>query len=108
MLDPNAVIFAPLAEGFAPDPLLTVSEWADEHRMLSQKASAEPGRWRTDRTPYLREPMDCLSPHNPAERVVMMFASQTGKTESGNNWVGYVMHHAPGPMLMVQPTEAMV
>lgn len=96
------------SEGFAPDPLLTVSEWADEHRKLSQKASAEHGQWRTERTPYLREPMDCLSPHVLAERIVMMFASQTGKTESGNNWIGYVMHHAPGPMLMVQPTEAMV
>ena len=30
------------------------SEWADQHRMLSSKASAEPGRWRTSRTPYLK------------------------------------------------------
>src|ERR1700731_3748640 len=25
-------------------------------------------------------------------------------TEAGNNWIGYVIHHAPGPMLAVQPT----
>ena len=49
-------------EGLTPDPLLSVSTWADQHRMLSSKASAEPGRWRTARTPYLREIMDCLSP----------------------------------------------
>jgi hypothetical protein len=30
-------------EGLTPDPLLTVSEWSDRHRMLSSKASAEPG-----------------------------------------------------------------
>jgi phage terminase large subunit GpA-like protein len=41
-------------EGLTPDPLLTVSEWSDRHRMLSSKASAEPGRWRTSRTPYLK------------------------------------------------------
>jgi hypothetical protein len=41
-------------EGLTPDPLLTVSEWADRHRVLSSKASSEPGRWRTSRTPYLR------------------------------------------------------
>ncbi|NBW63965.1 MAG: hypothetical protein EBR33_12820, partial [Synechococcaceae bacterium WB4_1_0192] len=41
---------------------MTVSQWADAHRMLSRKGSSEPGPWRTDRTPYLREPMDCLSP----------------------------------------------
>ena len=27
-----------------------------------------------------------------------------GFTEGGNNWIGYVIHHAPGPMLAVQPT----
>jgi len=30
-------------DGLTPDPLLTVSEWSDRHRMLSSKASAEPG-----------------------------------------------------------------
>ena len=49
-------------EGLKPDPLLTVSEWADRHRVLSQRASSEPGRWRTERTPYLREIMDCHRP----------------------------------------------
>lgn len=31
--------------GLRPDPLLSVSDWADGHRMLSQTASTEPGRW---------------------------------------------------------------
>ena len=33
--------------GLKPDPLLTVSEWADRYRMLSSRAAAEPGRYRT-------------------------------------------------------------
>ena len=37
--------------GVVPDPDLTVSEWADQHRWLSSRASAEPGRYRTARTP---------------------------------------------------------
>ena len=94
-------------EGLRPEQPLTVSEWADKHRRLSSKASAEPGPWRTNRTPYLREPMDCLSSNSPVQRVVMMFAAQTGKTESGSNWLGYVIAHAPGPMLLVQPTVEM-
>jgi phage terminase large subunit GpA-like protein len=49
------------AAGFMPDPLLLVSEWADQHRKLGSKSSAEPGDWRTDRAPYAREPMDSLS-----------------------------------------------
>lgn len=91
-------------ESLAPEPLLTVSSWADEYRFLSSTAPAEPGRWRTARTPYLHDIMDCLSPSHPAERVVVMAGAQIGKTECGNNWIGYVIHRAPEPMLMVQPT----
>lgn len=90
--------------GLKPDPLLTVSEWADEHRFLSQKASSEPGRWRTSRTPYLREILDSLSSTHPIQRVVFVAGAQVGKTESGLNWFGYTVHHVPGPMLIVQPT----
>lgn len=93
--------------GLTPDPDMTVSEWADEYRMLSQKASAEPGRWRTDRTPYLRGILDALSPSDPTQEVVFMAGAQVGKTESGNNWLGFVIHRAPGPMLLVQPTVDM-
>ena len=94
-------------EGLRPDPLLTVSQWADRYRVLSQRASSEPGRWRTDRTPYLREIMDCLSPASPWQRVVLMKGAQIGGTECGNNWIGYVIHQAPGPMMAVQPTVEM-
>jgi phage terminase large subunit GpA-like protein len=91
-------------DGLTPDPALTVSEWADRHRVLSPRASAEPGRYRTDRTPYMRAIIDALSPTHPARRIVVMKSAQVGFTEGGNNWIGYVIHHAPGPMLAVQPT----
>ncbi len=87
-----------------PDDLITVSRWADDIRMLSQKASSEPGRWRTSRTPYLREIMDNLSPSSPVQRVVFMKGAQIGATEAGNNWLGYIIHRMPGPTLVVQPT----
>ena len=77
-------------DGLTPDPALTVSEWADRHRFLSPRASAEPGRYRTDRTPYMRAIMDALSPGNAARRIVFMKAAQVGATEAGNNWIGYV------------------
>jgi len=91
------------SSGLTPDPDLTVSQWADRHRMLSSRASAEPGRYRTSRAPYLREIMDALSPSHPAQRVVFIKGAQVGATEAGNNWIGFVIHHAPGPMLAVQP-----
>ena len=94
-------------DGLRPDPDFTVSEWADAHRVLSQRGASEAGPWRTARTPYLREIMDCLSPTSPVERVVVMKGAQVGATECGNNWIGYVIHHAPGPMLAVLPTVEM-
>ena len=87
--------------------MITVSEWADRYRVLSTVNSSVPGRWRTDRAPYLREPMDALSEYSDTDRVVMWFGAQLGKTETGNNWVGYTVQVAPGPMLVVQSTEAL-
>lgn len=95
---------AAIVDGAALEPLLTVSEWADRYRILSSVASAEPGPWKTERTPYLREIMDLLSPSCPIERIVVMAGAQTGKTECGNNWIGYIIHLNPGPILMVLPT----
>ncbi len=90
--------------GLAPDPALTVSQWADRHRILSSRAASEAGPYRTARTPFMREIMDALSPSVAAQRVVFMKAAQVGATEAGNNWLGFCIHRAPGPILAVQPT----
>jgi phage terminase large subunit GpA-like protein len=92
------------AEGIRPDVRLTVSEWADQHRRLPKKSSAEPGPWRTSRTPYLREIMDCLSTDSDVEEVILMKAAQVGGSEAILNALGYVIDHAPGPTIIVQPT----
>jgi phage terminase large subunit GpA-like protein len=92
------------ASGWRPDPLLTPSEWADANVVLSTTDSAEPGPFRTARTPYVREILDCLSPHHPAERIVWMAGAQVGKTRAGLNWIGYTIDKVPGPIMMVEPT----
>lgn len=92
------------AAGLRPRPALEVSEWADKYRRLPQEGASEPGPWRTDRVPFLREIMDCLSVHSPVKKVVFKKSSQVGGTECGLNWVGYMMMHAPAPMLVIQPT----
>lgn len=90
--------------GLRPDPRLTVSQWADENRVLSSRASAEAGLWRTERTPYLREIMDTLSPYSRVEEIVFMKASQVGGSECVNNFIGYLIDHVPGPTMLVLPT----
>jgi phage terminase large subunit GpA-like protein len=95
-------------DGLRPIKRLTVSEWSDEFRFLDSQSSAEPGRWRTDRTPYLREIMDALSDTSEVQQVVFMKGAQIGGSECGFNWVGYTIDIAPAPMLMVMPTAETV
>jgi phage terminase large subunit GpA-like protein len=83
---------------------MTVSAWADAHRVLPMKSSAEPGPWRTSRTPYLREILDALSATSDVEEVIFMKGAQVGGSEILLNLLGYVIDHAPGPVLLVQPT----
>ncbi|GIK82888.1 MAG: hypothetical protein BroJett024_39930 [Alphaproteobacteria bacterium] len=88
----------------APPPTLTISEWADARRRLSSEASAEPGRWRTERAIYQRGIMDAIS--DPAvESVVVMSSSQTGKTEVLLNTVAFHIDQDPAPVMVVMPTE---
>jgi phage terminase large subunit GpA-like protein len=103
--DPLPAIAQAIARALAPRKPLTVSQWADIERRLSSKGSAEPGRWRTDRNPPLREPMDCLSARSTAKDVVLMFPIQFGKTEVAVNALGYTMDHNPGPVMVTLPGE---
>ena len=53
----NALV-SKLVAAIRPPPNVSVSEWATQNRVLSPEASAEQGRWRNGRTPYLVEIMD--------------------------------------------------
>ncbi len=94
------------SEAILPDPLLSVSDWAAKYRVLTSDTSAEPGPWRNERTPYLTEVMDSLSPFNPVQHVVVIKGTQQGFTEGGVNMVGYVIDSWPGPVLYVMDTDS--
>ncbi|SFA91738.1 Phage terminase, large subunit GpA [Cohnella sp. OV330] len=86
----------------APPAPITLADWADENRVLSPEASAEPGPWRTDRTPYSRGPMEAISDKN-VESVVLMWGAQLGKTDIQLNAIGFYTGHDPAPIMVVQP-----
>ena len=89
--------------GMTPPDDLTVTQWAEAKRRLSAESAAEPGPWRTERTPYLREPMDAFT--DPKVRhIVMVAASQVGKSEFLNNCIGYIIDEDPGSILFIHPT----
>ena len=97
----NAVLAKSL-RGFKPPENLTVSEWADKKRRLSSESSAEVGPWRTSRTPYLKEPMDAFT--DPKVRhIVIVSASQVGKSEAINNMLGYIIDQDPSSILFIHP-----
>lgn len=88
---------------WSPPPEISVADWADRERRLSQESSVEPGRWVTDRAPYQRGIMDAIS--DPRQQdVVIMSAAQVGKSEILNNALGMHIDIDPCPMMMVQPT----
>lgn len=99
----GTLVASALAAGLRPEPEITVSQWADQHRLVG-KPSPEPGPWRTDRVAYAREIMDRLSPSDPAQFVIFMAAAQGAKTEIGLNQTGCRIHRYPTSMMLVQPT----
>lgn len=96
----NSVVAKVLA-GMNPPEDLTVTEWADKYRRLPRSA-AEPGQWRTSRTPYLREPMNAFTDPK-IRRIVMVASSQVGKSEFELNCIGYIIHQDPGNILYIHP-----
>lgn len=94
--------------GLQPDPELWVDEWSDEYmRIPRDTGAAEPGKYRTARTPYAREPMRCLSPAHPCKRVITMVASQLMKTQIALNWIGALIHMSPSNILTLLPSLAL-
>ncbi len=89
---------------FRPPAAQTVSEWADQNRVLVSDGSAEPGAWRTDRAPYQREIMDAFTQPG-VWQIVIMASAQVGKSEIELNMMGSAIDNDPGPMLYVQPTK---
>jgi phage terminase large subunit GpA-like protein len=89
----------------APPVREPLSGWADRHRMLSSEASAAPGEWRT--LPFQKEPLDAIAPGSPYETVVLVWASQLGKSELWLTLLSYVIAVEPGPLLIVLPTLSM-
>lgn len=98
-------LFDAAARAIQPRKPTTVSQWADQNRILSSKTSAMPGKWVTARNPMLGEPMDCMSASSAVREMVAILPIQFGKSEIETNIVGYVMCEDPSPIMVVLPGE---
>ena len=88
---------------FKPITKITVSEWADQNRVVSAENSAEPGKWNNERTPYMIPIMDAFTESDVRE-IYVIAGAQVGKSEFLNNCFGYIVSYDPGGILWIQPT----
>jgi phage terminase large subunit GpA-like protein len=101
---PLQLIFRDAIHAAIPDTNLTVADWADTYRTVSQGPDTGT-KWKTDRVPGLREMLEAGS-HVRVKEMVIGGCSRWGKTEGVlNNYVGYSMHIDPRPIMMVQPKK---
>ena len=85
-----------------PPARMTVSEWADSFGVLPSD-SAEPGRFKINRTPYMKEVVDAFT--DPSiKKIVVKSAAQIGKSTAILNIIGRTVHLNPANIMLVQPT----
>lgn len=81
---------------------ISPADWVEKNRIMTSEVSPFPGKFSFNRTPYLREPINCLSTNHPAKRVVVMKGAQigfsTGVIEGG---IGWIISESPGPILFL-------
>lgn len=84
------------------------SDWAENHRYLSAATSPQPGRWRNETTPYIKEILDCLSDESPVREIVWVKGAQIGATVSLlENAIGWTIAESPCAMMYVTSSDAL-
>lgn len=94
-------ILSQLRELWRPPPKLNLSDWADNHFVLSAENSAEAGRWKT--LPYQRGILNALSDPTVTQ-ISFMKSARVGATKMMCVAVAYHIAQDPTTMLFVQPT----
>lgn len=107
--DADALLLKAFAEAFRVAPPRNVAEWAEAERMVAaESGSPWPGRWKTDRVPYLREIMEVMTLSHPCRRITFLKSAQIGGSEAALNLIGQVMAETPAPVLVMLPSIDMM
>jgi phage terminase large subunit GpA-like protein len=100
------MIDATLARGWlralAPSPIVAPTVFAESEIVLPASANARPRPLRL--TAYQRESVEAVA-DDDTEIIVLMLASQTGKSTIMNAIMGHCIAASPGSMLHVSPKE---
>jgi phage terminase large subunit GpA-like protein len=107
--DAEALLLNAVALACRVAPPRNVAEWAEAERIVAaESGSPWPGRWKTDRLPYLRQIMEVMTLSHPARRVTFLKSAQIGGSEAALNMIGQVMAETPAPVLVMLPSIDMM
>lgn len=84
-----------------------ISEYAEENRILPPNTPF-PGSWDNEKTPYLVEIMDNMSPYHPCYHTALMKGVQLGATAASENVIGYYIDEYPTEILYVSATDGLL
>lgn len=90
-----------------PDPYITFPEWAEEKFVLPKESSKEYGKYRIERTPFVREPLYELSPMSPTQEVVLIKPTQLAGTTIALIFLLGIADLYPGPAAFITVTVDM-
>jgi terminase, large subunit len=79
---------------------IRVSAWAERHRVITM--GKYQGSWQNTVNPHLVGIMDAIA-YRSVRVVDVCAPPQTGKSESVNTFIGWVIDRDPGPVLYVYP-----
>ena len=87
-----------------PREILTPDQWADKYRTVNHGPAK--GKWKTSRSPYIKEPGEAFL-DDDVETIVLMWSAQVGKSAFIANIIGSVIHQQPAPMYYVSGDDAL-
>src|ERR1043165_6055214 len=100
----DAMIYSALT-AFTPRPELSIVEWAEQHREMSEEETALPGRYHMDETPALRGILMAASDPD-VRRIIVQKSAQVGYTAGvACNVIGYHIHWRPSTIVAMFPRE---
>lgn len=82
----------------------SVADWIQGRRVMPT-STPFPGFWNNAKTPYLVEPMDCMSPTSHIRHIALMKSAQMGASAVMENIIAFYMGAAPTSILYVAATE---
>lgn len=84
-----------------------VAKWIESRRVLPSNTPF-PGYWRNERTPYLIEIMNNMSPASAIQHTALMKGAQIGGTAAAENVLAYWIGENPAEILFVSATDELL